>query len=415
MSFFAKINKKLNIIYVNNRLKAQRIILKVIGFIFFSKEKIVVPKNILVFRTCLLGDFLFSVPAINLLRIQYPDSKIFFMTTFAGNKKTVSGSKKYLSNESDIPPWFNFIYPKLVDEIFFIKDFSLNSISFFRKKITHLNPDISFILPHPSDAPLGLIKKLLFFKILGFSKNVYGFDVNGDYSFARKTQNELGLFKHKIIGPIRALKEYSDLHNINENNIMFPLSITEGTNEWTKDKLISINKKQLIIALAIGSIQTHKRWNVKNFILLIEKIKIKFEATFILVGTKNDLELGKYIENSLPKNSLINLIDSTTVEQLAALFTQVDMLIGNDGGAIHLAAAVNCKTISIISGIEYPNSIEPWGFIDYSVRHEVSCSPCYSMTECPLGHNKCLTELPVEKVYDMFIKMVKNIDKVVVK
>ncbi len=404
--------KKINKYYVLIRLALQGLVLRLIANVLFRRTKNDTPKTIILFRTCLLGDFLFAVPAISILRQRFPDARIIFMTTFAGNKKTVRGSKKYLSNDSDIPPWFSFIYPEIVNDIFFIKDFALENIYPLRKKLNSLEPDLMFILPHPSDAPLGLAKKLFFLKILGVSKNVYGFNVKGDYSFGRNIQNDLGLFTHKVLGPIRALKEYYSLANINENNVLFPLTIRDDANTWAEEKLNQVEHPQLVIALAIGSIQLHKRWVIENYSNLIKKIEQYHYATFLLVGTKNDLDLGEYIKKQHPKSSIINLIAQTTVEQLAAVFKRTDILIGNDGGAIHLAAAVNCKTISIISGIEYPYSIEPWGFINYAVRHSVSCSPCYSMTECPLKHNKCLTELPVDKVYEMFTKVVKTIDKV---
>jgi heptosyltransferase II len=388
--------QKISISYVLNRLKLQQFFVKGIGSILFRKKNIEPPQTILILR-------------INLLRVKYPKAKILFLTTFVSNKETVAGSKKYLGNSNNILPWFNFIYPSIVDEVYCINNFSLEQLSHFRGKIKEQNIDVTFILPHPGDHPLGLLKKIILLKILGISKNVFGYSVKADYSFGRKIQNNLGLFTHKVIGPIEAIKEYNKLLYLNNTQVSFPLSIPNETKEWVTTILDNIPKSKMIISLAIGSIQLHKRWQVGNFVELAKKISEYCNAFFIVVGTKNDSEIGQYFENQLNTTAVLNLINKTSVQQLAVILERSDVLIGNDGGAIQLGAAVNCKTISIISGIEYPNSVDPWGFGDYTVRHKVACSPCYSMTSCPLIHNHCITEITVDKVFSQFLKVAEII------
>ncbi len=377
-------------------------VLYLITRFIFRYPKINHPKCIIVFRTCLLGDFLFSLPSIALLRKKFPAARIVFMTTFAANGKTVKGSQKYLDKSATLP-WFKFILPSLVDEILNIEDLSFKSRQAARKRIKELNPDLFFILPHPGDPLKSLLKKIVFLKVLGISKNLYGWKVWGDYSFFKKIQHELGLFGHKVSGPLRAIKEYKGCEDIDETDIKFPLKIAGKIESWADGLFTDLAINDKIIALSIGSVQPHKKWPIENFIILMEELRKKYDCVFILIGTKNDIELGQVLETCFKEN-LINLIGNTSVEQLAAVLKRTTLLIGNDGGALHVAAAVKCTTVSIIPGLEFPNSIEPWGFYKYSVRHAVSCAPCYSMTHCPLGHNKCMVELPVESVLHMSVK-----------
>lgn len=40
------------------------------------------------------------------------------------------------------------------------------------------------------------------------------------------------------------------------------------------------------------------------------------------------------------------------------------------------------------------------GWQEYAVvRHHVQCAPCYSFTHCPLGHNRCMIDIPEDEVF----------------
>jgi heptosyltransferase-2 len=72
---------------------------------------------------------------------------------------------------------------------------------------------------------------------------------------------------------------------------------------------------------------------------------------------------------------------------------------------MHLGDAMGCKVVSIVPGIEYPDSIEPWHNKSLAVRHAVECSPCYNFNTCPKGHKRCMTELPVGRVLQRCISV----------
>jgi ADP-heptose:LPS heptosyltransferase len=393
-------------IYLKTILGLKFNILRVLCFLFFRSKYNKSPKNIIVFRTCLLGDFIFSLPAVNQLKQNFPDAKIYYITTYAS-----SGVVKFATyvNKNELLPWFEFIKPSLVKDVISLQSLSLRCIRETRSIITDINPDLVILLPHPGDPLLGIFKKILLFKMLGINRNVFGWKVKGDYSFLRKQQNDLGLFGHKIFGPLRAVSELSNFYLIKKTEIKFPININENKIIWANEYIKNHAKPNILnIGLAVGSVQKHKQWPIQNFVKLAEQLDQKYDITFFIFGTRNDEGLYHHFETSIFKNKLVNLIGKTEISQLAALLQRMDVLVTNDGGTAHLGAAVNCKVLSIISGIEYPNSIEPWGNFDYVVRHEVPCSPCYSMTFCPLNHNACIKEISVEKVYNKFNSIISD-------
>jgi ADP-heptose:LPS heptosyltransferase len=109
--------------------------------------------------------------------------------------------------------------------------------------------------------------------------------------------------------------------------------------------------------------------------------------------------------------SVINLAGKTNLHESAALLKKSNLLVGNDGGAMHLGDAVGCKVLSLVPGIEYPQSVEPWFNRKNAIRLSVPCAPCYSFTCCPLGHNKCMKDIKVDIVFDKSKEILMNLKR----
>ena len=371
--------------------------LKILTFVLFKNTEKPNPKVILVFRTCLLGDFLFALPSLSILKKKFPHAKLIFVTTSQGSSSIKTAAKKYLNNSSSMP-WMNFVVPSIIDEVVIIPKFTKANIFLIRKKINNLDPDISFLLPHPGEPFLGLFKKILFLKLIGVKSNFHGWKVKGDYTFFRDAQQELGYFGHKIQGPLRAIYESVLIDKINTKDIDFPIQISTESTNWVDNLFVGQDKKSLKIGISMGSIQDHKQWSSTNFHELSKYLDKKYSVSLFLTGTTNDIGLSKDFSHKGFKRPIIDLIGKTDINQLAALFKKLDIVVSNDGGSAHLAASVGCKVVSIISGIEHPFSIDPWGNFKYSVYHKTKCSPCYSMTFCPEGHKACMRDLSIFSV-----------------
>jgi ADP-heptose:LPS heptosyltransferase len=70
-----------------------------------------------------------------------------------------------------------------------------------------------------------------------------------------------------------------------------------------------------------------------------------------------------------------------TVRELAALLSAVRLLIGNDSGPKHLAAAVGTPTLTVYGPTD-PRTWSPRGPAHLALQHEVTCGPC-DRTSCP--------------------------------
>jgi heptosyltransferase-2 len=386
-----------HIVHILIRLQSN--LLCIIYRIMFKDKQKTNPARLLIYRTAALGDFLFAVPSMVNLRKKFPSAEIMLLTTTTTNY-TISKSVQQYAGQTDDFPWIKFVKPSIIDITLCFHSLDIKQMRHqIKPKILSFDPDLTVILPHPGDPAIGLVKKMLFLRLLGVKKNVYGWRMRSNIKLFRSAQYKAGLFEHKVYGPLRAITETRLFPLIADLEIKFPLCIDEksslwATNLWREKELCNAN----VIAIAPGSLQPHKKWPEDKFISLCLKLFEFYDVKVVVIGTINDHELGERIREKL-KSRIVNLAGEASISQAAAVLKRCLFLVGNDGGAVHLAAAVDCPVVSLIPGLEFPGAVDPWNYDALSVRQPVPCAPCYSMTFCPKGHNRCMKDIPVDKVF----------------
>ena len=92
----------------------------------------------------------------------------------------------------------------------------------------------------------------------------------------------------------------------------------------------------------------------------------------------------------------LNLCGDTALPNLTAMLARARLLVSNDSGAMHVAAALAIPQVAIFGSTnpDWTAPLNPKAAILY--RGE-PCSPCYGRT-CHLGHTRCLTEISPEEV-----------------
>ena len=108
-----------------------------------------------------------------------------------------------------------------------------------------------------------------------------------------------------------------------------------------------------------------------------------------VVGLAQDRALGAAILDGIAP--AYNLCGETDLAQLTALLAGAALLISNDSGAMHLAAALGTPQLAVFGSTNpaWTGPINPQGRVLYRGQR---CSPCYART-CRFGHTRCLTEL----------------------
>lgn len=91
------------------------------------------------------------------------------------------------------------------------------------------------------------------------------------------------------------------------------------------------------------------------------------------------------------------LAGETDLAELAALLAQAPLLIANNSGPVHVAAAVGTPVVDLYA-LTNPQHT-PWMTPDRVLSHDVSCKDCYQSV-CPEGHHACLRAIAPERVLE---------------
>jgi len=94
------------------------------------------------------------------------------------------------------------------------------------------------------------------------------------------------------------------------------------------------------------------------------------------------------------------------VLQLAAAISHCSVIVTNDSGPLHLAAALAVPSVSIFGPTDPGRTVIPGA--TRVVRKDVSCSPCYER-ECPLRDHRCMTEISVDEVYAAAVGLLQEV------
>lgn len=160
-------------------------------------------------------------------------------------------------------------------------------------------------------------------------------------------------------------------------------------------------EKTIIVGLGVsGGYSILKRWPIEYYIelakMILEKNNGK-EVKFLLVGGKEDINLGLKFQEKFSSN-VINVIAKTTILQMGALLKKVDYFIGNDSGATHVAVAVGSKVVGVF-GSSCHHRFGAWGEKSQSISLELDCGPCKTghkidrCSVCIYTSPKCMDDL----------------------
>ena len=157
-----------------------------------------------------------------------------------------------------------------------------------------------------------------------------------------------------------------------------------------------INGKKWI-ALQPGARWQNKRWPVQNFSALVTLLAAGFPGVhFAILGGKDDLALGETISRALPARCL-NLCGATTLPEMIEWLRLTDLLVTNDTGPMHAAAALGKPVVALFGPTE-PRRTGPYGQLQNVLRIDLPCSPCLK-PECHYEKpEECLRAIPAETV-----------------
>lgn len=149
-----------------------------------------------------------------------------------------------------------------------------------------------------------------------------------------------------------------------------------------------------VVALCPGAaFGPAKRWPVGHFAEVAATCIGEGRAVW-LFGSAEERPLCDDIAGCVPES--VNLAGRTDLATAIDLLSAADCVVANDSGLMHVAAALGRPVIALF-GSTSPDFTPPLGERAVVLREPQPCSPCFQRT-CPLGHLRCLVDLPPARV-----------------
>jgi len=137
-----------------------------------------------------------------------------------------------------------------------------------------------------------------------------------------------------------------------------------------------------------------KRWYPERFGQVADALASDFGYESVLVGGPGEAAIGSEIESRM-RSKPLNLIGRTSVRQLMALLASVELVITNDSGPMHVAAAFGRPIVGLFGPTDHCTT-SPLSSRFSLVCKETECAPCLKR-QCPTDH-RCMADISVHDV-----------------
>jgi heptosyltransferase-2 len=288
-----------------------------------------------------IGDAVMSIPALREVRRVFPDSHITMHT-----RSWADG----LFGESD-----------LIDELVTfdkhrwpIKDVYDNSQFLRDDKF-----DLAILLPNSFESALTSYLTRIPRRI-GYNKDVRGLLLTDPVAVPewKGRLHEVFYYLH-LIAEVerRVLGRTSVSTTMPECRLDVPDERKTGARTMLSAAGVSDSRKTVVMITGSAN-APGKRWPTENFAALNHKIQADLASNVVLVGSNDDAPVAAKVA-SLCDRPPIDLTGQTTLGEAAAILSVADLVISNDTGLAHVAAAVGTRTL-VIFGPTNPETTRPF-------------------------------------------------------
>lgn len=162
-----------------------------------------------------------------------------------------------------------------------------------------------------------------------------------------------------------------------------------------------------ILALCPGAeFGSAKRWPSDKYAQLAQHYIKQGWQVWLFGSDKDRVDTAQILKHA-PK--CVDLAGRTSLGQAIDLMSVASVVVSNDSGLMHVAAALERPLVAIY-GSSDPGFTPPLNQQQAVLRLGLGCSPCFKR-ECPLGHLNCLQQLDwtqVQQAVDGFDVVAKD-------
>jgi lipopolysaccharide heptosyltransferase II len=346
-------------------------------------------KNILCLRLDTLGDVLMTTPALRAIKEGRPDRRITLLTSAVGAKITplIPEVDDTLIYEA---PWMKATAPRLSPQpdLQFIE--ALRCSRFDAAVIFTVfsqNPLPGAMLTYLAGIPL---------RLAHCRENPYQLLTHWVPETDHFAQAHI---RHEVQRQLDLVTTVG-FHTQNEH---LSLAVSEAAKRTMRKKLtaigLDITKRWLVIHP--GASAASRRYPAESFALVAEQLANIYGFQVLFTGIRSEKKLIESIQRNMQAVSF-SLAGLLKIKEFAALLSLAPVLLSNNTGPVHIAAAVGTPVVDLYA-LTNPQHT-PWKVPHRTLSYDVSCKYCYKSV-CPMKHHHCLQLITPESVVEALLDL----------
>jgi heptosyltransferase I len=153
------------------------------------------------------------------------------------------------------------------------------------------------------------------------------------------------------------------------------------------------------IAMNVSARWPTKRWPVESFAVVADRLHQEGAGPVVLVGGPDDRADAQRVKTLVKTSSIIDVTGLTPLGLLPALLQSASVLLTNDSGPMHVAAAVGTPVVALFGPTSRIRT-GPYGKNHCVLTHPLPCSPCFSRRCTNAIERECLTGIAPAQVVE---------------
>jgi len=179
-----------------------------------------------------------------------------------------------------------------------------------------------------------------------------------------------------------------------DDRLSFTLPQRERERIWRTLVSLGIDRERPLVVAHPGASAASRRYPADMFARALDLLARDTGCHLVLTGGAHEAALVDAVRASLtaPAHSLAGCLD---LGGLGALIEAADVLVSNNTGPVHIAAALGTPVVDLYA-LTNPQHT-PWKVRCRVLFHDVPCKYCYKSV-CQSGHHECLRNVAPETV-----------------
>ena len=343
------------------------------------------PRRILVYRCGALGDTIVALPAMRAVREAFPDAELVLMT--ANDGAGVLWTDEVLREFH----WFAHVVTYRARELA-----SVRGLLGVLARVRRLRPEVVVYLGSDHNSGIRVLRDRLFLFLAGATRFIAASSTKvGFFGRLRRARRTYPYEVDRLLDAVRAA-------GVATGPARFDLPRHAVDVERVSALLAAdgIGGARPLVAMCPGSKQGAKRWPLERYAALGARLIAEDGADVAIIGGADEARAAETVAADWPAARFTVLAGRLSVLESAEALRRAALYVGNDTGAMHLAAAVGAPCVAIFAAREPGRSWHPYGDAHVVLRRdEVPCANCY-LSECTVEGLRCLTAIDVDAVWE---------------